>query len=195
VPSRTNQRDGGVSAATLPAGLRDDLRRYVAALERRYGADLVSVVLFGSRARGEAGPESDIDVLIVARGLPRKRWDRYGGLSDLARQVSEEFSYAATPTLLRPEEAQEVKPYYLGMLSGHAILRDEGGFFAGVLERLQQRLAELGSQRYVDEDGYEYWDLKPDWKPGDIVGYDVGAYRPRLPPAVDAIIRSTRETP
>lgn len=151
------------------AALHDDLDRYVAALQRRYGADLMSVVLFGSRARGEAKPESDIDVLIVARGLPRKRWDRYGGLRDLAREVSEEFSGAVTPILLTPEEAEEVKPYYLGMLSGHVMVRDEGGFFAAVLERLRRRLAELGSRRYVDEDGYEYWDLKPDWKPGDVV--------------------------
>ena len=43
------------------------------------------------------------------------------------------------------------------------------GFFAAVLDRLRQRLAELGSRRCVDPDGYEYWDLKPDWKPGDVV--------------------------
>jgi predicted nucleotidyltransferase len=153
----------------LPAALREDLSRYVHALERRFGSDLVSVVLFGSRARGEAGPESDIDVLIVARGLPRQRWDRYGGLRDLAREVGEDFGDAVAPILLTPEEAREVKPYYLGMLSGHVILRDAGGFFAGVLDGLRQRLAELGSRRHVDEDGYEYWDLKPDWRPGDIV--------------------------
>jgi hypothetical protein len=153
----------------LPDALRADLARYIEVLEARFGEDLISVVLFGSRARGDAKPESDIDVLIVARGLPRKRWDRYAGLRDLAREVSEQFSDAVTPILLTPEEAQEVKPYYLGMLSGHVILRDEGGFFAAVLERLRQRLAELGSRRYVDEDGYEYWDLKPDWKPGDVV--------------------------
>jgi hypothetical protein len=55
------------------------------------------------------------------------------------------------------------------MLSGHEILRDRDGFFAAVLERLRRRLAELGSRRHVDRDGYEYWDLKPDWKPGDVV--------------------------
>ena len=146
-----------------------ELSSYVAALHRRFGADLVSVVAFGSRVRGEARPESDLDVLIVVRGLPRRRWDRYEGLRDVAREVSEEFADMVAPILLTPEEASQVKPYYLGMSSGHVMVRDEGGFFAGVLDRLRQRLAELGSRRYVDDRGYEYWDLKPDWKPGDIV--------------------------
>lgn len=154
---------------TLPAALHDDLRRYVEALERRFGEDLVSVVVFGSRARGEARPESDIDILIVVRGLPRNRFERYGSIRDLARQVSGDFAVAVATILLTPEEAQQVKPYYLGMLSGHVILRDAGAFFVAVLERLRRRLAELGSRRYVDKDGYEYWDLKPDWKPGDVV--------------------------
>ena len=149
--------------------LREALDAYVVALRRRYGDDLVSVVLFGSRARGEAKPESDVDVLIVVRGLPRNRLERYGGLRDLARQVSDEFAVAVAPILLTPEEAERVKPYYLGMLSGHVILHDTDGLFAAVLERLRQRLTELGSRRYVDKEGYEYWDLKPDWKPGDVV--------------------------
>jgi len=108
-------------------------------------------------------------VLIVVRGLPRKRFERYSGTRDLARRVSSEFAVAVAPILLTPEEAQHVKPYYLGMLSGHAILHDTGGFFAAVLDRLRRRLTQLGSRRYVDKDGYEYWDLKPDWKPGDVV--------------------------
>jgi hypothetical protein len=153
----------------LPGRLRAELAAYVAALERRFGADLVSVVAFGSRVRGDARPESDLDVLIVVRGLPRRRWDRYAGLRDMAREVSEDFGRMISEILLTPEEAAQVKPYYLGMLSGHAIVRDEGHFFAAVLDRLKKRLDELGSRRYVDEDGYEYWDLKPDWKPGDVV--------------------------
>ncbi len=146
-----------------------DLDRYIAALEGRYGRDLVSVVVFGSRARHDARPVSDIDVLVVARGLPRNRSERYRGMRALARRVSEDFADLVAPVLLTPEEAGDVKPFYLGMLSGHIVLRDEAGFFAAVLDRLRQRLAELGSRRYVDEQGYEYWDLKPDWKPGDVV--------------------------
>ena len=153
----------------LAEPLRRDLDRYVALLKERFGSDLVSVVLFGSHARCEARAVSDVDVFLVIRGLPRNRFERYTGFRDLARSVSEEFGEQAAYIVVTPEEAVHVKPYYLGMLSGHVILHDRDDFFAGVLDRLRRRLSELGSRRYVDEDGYEYWDLKPDWKPGDVV--------------------------
>jgi predicted nucleotidyltransferase len=153
----------------LPEGLRRDLDWYVEALGARFGPDLVSVVLFGSWARDEGRSESDLDLLVIVRGLTGGRFKRYAPVRELARGVSEELSDRLSLIVATPEAAERVKPYYLGMLSGHVILHDAGGFFAAVLERLKRRLQELGSKRYVDEDGYEYWDLKPNWKPGDIV--------------------------
>ena len=41
-----------------------------------YADDLVVCALFGSYARGTATPESDIDLLVVARNLPRGRMNR-----------------------------------------------------------------------------------------------------------------------
>lgn len=43
----------------------DDLR---GRLESLYGDRLVSLVLFGSQARRDATPESDVDVLVVLKG-------------------------------------------------------------------------------------------------------------------------------
>ena len=153
----------------LTEALRADLDRYVRALETRFGPDLVSVVFFGSWARGEGRAESDLDLLVVIRGLPGGRFERYQPVRELVQEVSEELADRLSLIVSTPEGAEHVKPYYLGMLSGHVLLHDAGGFFAAVLDRLQRRLQELGARRYIDEDGYEYWDLKPDWKPGDVV--------------------------
>jgi hypothetical protein len=152
-----------------PQPWRPDLERFTALLHDHFSENLISVVLFGSWARGEARPDSDLDLLVVARGLPRSPLDRQALLFRLARRVSDEFADRVMPVALTPAEAERVKPFYLGMLSGHEVLRDSGRFFSGVLDRLRGRLAELGARRYEDEDGYEYWDLKPDWKPGDVV--------------------------
>jgi predicted nucleotidyltransferase len=47
----------------------DTLRRFEAALRERFGERLCEVVLFGSRARGDAHEDSDVDVLVVIEGL------------------------------------------------------------------------------------------------------------------------------
>jgi uncharacterized protein len=153
----------------LPEAIRVDLDRYVRALEARFGPDLVSVVLFGSWARGEGRAESDIDLLVIVKSLTGGRFERYRPVRELAHEASEELADRVSLIVSTPDGAKHVKPYYLGMLSGHVMLHDAGGFFAAVLEGLQHKLRELGARRYVDEDGYEYWDLKPDWKPGDVV--------------------------
>lgn len=44
---------------------RTALAALVDGLRQNYGEDLLEVILFGSKARGDAGAESDLDVLVV----------------------------------------------------------------------------------------------------------------------------------
>jgi uncharacterized protein len=53
-----------------PLGL-EVARRLSAALRRTYGPRLRGVYLYGSRARGDAAPDSDVDVLVVLDRLDR----------------------------------------------------------------------------------------------------------------------------
>ena len=58
-----------MTAPPAPPGLDAPiLRRLRQELERRYGERLARLILFGSRARGDAQPDSDWDVAVVLKG-------------------------------------------------------------------------------------------------------------------------------
>jgi predicted nucleotidyltransferase len=153
----------------VPEAIDRDLQCFLRLLQARWGKQLVSVVLFGSWARGEARAESDIDLLVISEHFPRSRLDRHREIFEAAKAVSQDFVTRVSVMPLTPVEAQTTKPFYLGMLTAHVILYDRDAFFTTRLTRLQQRLAALGAERRVDADGYEYWLLKPDLKLGETV--------------------------
>ena len=70
--------------ARLAPSPTDDpvLRRLRAALQRMYGDRIARVVLFGSRARGEARADSDYDVAVFLKDLPDP-WQERFRLADL----------------------------------------------------------------------------------------------------------------
>jgi predicted nucleotidyltransferase len=57
-------------SGSCPPGIAD----YVASLERRLAPK--AIILFGSRARGDADRFSDYDLLVVADDLPADYWQR-----------------------------------------------------------------------------------------------------------------------
>lgn len=61
------------------------LAKFRAAVAEMYGNRLERVVLFGSRARGDAQPDSDYDVAVFLSGLdgPSDRWAELRNLADL----------------------------------------------------------------------------------------------------------------
>ena len=70
--------------------------------------------------------------------------------------------------LKTPEEAKRLVPLYLDMVEDAILIYDKGGFFKSVLERLRQKLEELGARRVKLGRGW-YWVLKPDAKFGEVI--------------------------
>jgi predicted nucleotidyltransferase len=57
-----------MNESTLPPRLNELLRTLRYRLAQALSHELAHVILYGSRARGEARPDSDVDVLIVVNG-------------------------------------------------------------------------------------------------------------------------------
>jgi predicted nucleotidyltransferase len=64
---------------------RDEILRVVGANRGRLSAlGVVELALFGSHARGDAGPQSDVDFLVE---LSEKSFDRYMDLKDFLQEL------------------------------------------------------------------------------------------------------------
>jgi uncharacterized protein len=72
----------------MPSMLSADpiLNRYRAALGHAYGQRLERVVLYGSRARGDAAPDSDYDVAVFLKDLP-DRWEELDRLVEVGLDI------------------------------------------------------------------------------------------------------------
>ena len=154
------------------------LERLLALLQEHFGERLISLVLYGSVARGEAGNESDIDLLLILGPVSANYHRRLDDDLTVQARLEQESEYEAVSKvlgnapflsylILSKEEAEENRPIYLDMVEEAKLLFDRADFFAKRLRAVRKRLEELGSMRVQLEDGTWYWDLKPDLKLGE----------------------------
>jgi predicted nucleotidyltransferase len=100
---------------SMDAAITDEamLTRFRAALDDMYGANLERVVLFGSRARQDAGPDSDYDIAVFLKTLP-DRWAELDRLAVLGVRFFDE-----TGAMF------EAKPYLTSAYDDHSPLMHE----------------------------------------------------------------------
>ena len=136
------------------------------------GPRLYSLVLFGSVARGQSTARSDVDLLVVAEGWPRSLVERRRPLLAAWSRARARHALPAVEWNLvtkTPEEARFHSPLYLDVVEDGILLVDRGQFFETVLDAMRARMRALGSRRIFLADGSWYWDLKPDFRFGEVV--------------------------
>jgi predicted nucleotidyltransferase len=145
-------------------------------LLEKMGTDLVSIVLYGSYARGRAEYGSDVDILIIAKNLSSSPIERQVFFNRILMEIEAPLREKLRSTgwfpyisaiLKTPEEADRVSRIYFDMVEEAKIFYDKGDFFKALLDRIKKRLQELGAKK-IQVGKMWYWDLKPDYKPGDV---------------------------
>ncbi len=84
------------------------LARFKGALQSLLGDNLLSLHLFGSRARGEETEESDLDVLVVVR---KKNWALCRRIVEESLDVDLAYDTNLAPTILSAQEYQQNQEY------------------------------------------------------------------------------------
>lgn len=95
-----------VNVSLTPA-VREALRQFRAVLDERFGARIEAVKLFGSHARGEAGEESDVDVLVLLRDASRAEVDEITVLATDAGFVGDTY-VVLSPFVRTPQAFAEL---------------------------------------------------------------------------------------
>lgn len=132
------------------------LQPVIVALREALGEELVAIVLFGSRARGDARPDSDWDLLLIAENLPASPWRRNqrlqgwlppdwrGHVNLLARTPAEWYNGVSSLAL-------DIA------LDGIVLYERPHSRFSARLVALQEQLASLGLMRHPLGGGEWIW--------------------------------------
>lgn len=72
----------------MPQTIQTLLNRYLSEVKKIYGAHLKSVILYGSYARGDYTPDSDIDIMLLVDLLPEEMDACSDALSELGYEYN-----------------------------------------------------------------------------------------------------------
>ena len=124
---------------------RKTLREVMEALHQGLGNNLVAIVLFGSRARGEATEASDWDLLVLTHDLPSSPLQRHVQLTTLlpVKWRGQAAILARTPT----EFESHLSSLMLDIALDGIVLYDLEGYATQRLAALKQLITNRGLYR------------------------------------------------
>ena len=155
---------------------RSFLQVFLEKLGNHMKNNLLSVVLYGSAARGNAHRESDVDILILYRKGNSDISEEYAVSvieareSPEYRELFEKGIYAEISPLLMTREELKTNPLILlDIMDEGIILSERNHCFTRIVKKMRKEIKNMGSRKITLPDGSWYWELKPGWKPGELI--------------------------
>lgn len=134
----------------------------VGRMRAAWGDRLRGIALFGSRARGDARPDSDVDLFVIVEGLPPAR-DLGPALHDVLGSLP--FQPYVSLVLRTPDEFEhDVRPMHLDLGLDGRVVYERDGYLSARLERLRALIREAKLRRLPDL--FWEWEQPParrDW--------------------------------
>jgi predicted nucleotidyltransferase len=143
---------------------RESLAPLTAELRQRLGSRLVALVLFGSRARGDAADGSDWDVLLISAHLPPKPFERHLYVKQL---LPTSWRSSVSVLAKTPEEFDAaLQVVYLDIALDGVVLYDRQRYVTKRLSKIRRHLATQGLYRAREGQNFHWrWRHAPpsDW--------------------------------
>jgi len=156
---------------------KDLIVRYKREILKNFKDKICAISVFGSVARDQARDDSDIDMLIIVSGNKEKI--RAKKISQIDLKVNDWGEFKALMRkgihtkifgiLKREDELRENPLILLDILDHGKVLYDPRSIMKKILYDFEKKLKELRTKKILFSDGKWCWDLKPDWRPGEIV--------------------------
>jgi len=142
--------------------LNNILDEFLQKCKQKFGDDLISIILFGSYARGTAVEYSDVDLLVIAKNLPKRRIDRHKVLRDIVLEFIYRYGINISPILVEPRDLslKSINPLICGILTGYKIIYDRDNFWKNYLERIKPIIKRI-KPIFIDEE--------KEWKIADLI--------------------------
>jgi predicted nucleotidyltransferase len=127
--------------------------RIVEGIKRYFGSRIISIVLFGSQARGTATEHSDIDLVVIVKGMP-SNWRKQKEINIEVRWIEELSDLPVSIILKNPTTVKSslsvIQPLLFGILKSYKVLYDPTNFFETQAEIYRKKMKKWKVEEIAD---------------------------------------------